>query len=418
MRIALLTYSTRPRGSVVHTLALAEALAALGEHVSVWSLGRGGDTSFFRPVDPSVEVRVVPLAEVPGESVGRRVTRSIATFADALHGVEADVVHAQDCISANAHPGCVRTVHHIDSFATPELVACHERAIRTPVAHVCVSHAVAWALRSGWAIDATVIPNGVESERFEAAARAVTKPARPYVLAVGGIEPRKGTLDLIEAFALLRRARDVDLVIAGGETIFDYRPYREQVERRAEELGVTMRVLGPVPHAEMPRVIAAASVFALPSIQEGFGLAAMEALAAGIPVVARDLPVLREVFVGAVRFASTPSSFAAELGSALDDPSPEFVKAGRALAQRHTWHGAALAHIAMYQGHVDRAKGRALATGTHAACSPTTAPSSPPRAATAAAPWRTSWPPWASPTSTPGPTTPRPAGRWNASTRP
>ena len=357
MRIALLTYSTRPRGSVVHTLALAEALAAMGEDVSVWSLGRGGDTSFFRPIDPSVRVRVVPLVEVPGEGVGLRVTRSIATLAGALQGVDADIVHAQDCISANAHPRCVRTVHHLDSFTTPELAACHERAILTPVVHVCVSRAVARELRDGWRIDATVIPNGVDSDRFEAAARKVVRPTRPYVLAVGGIEPRKGTLDLIEAFALLRRDRDVDLVIAGGETIFDYRPYREQVERRAVELGVELNILGPVPHTKLPELVAAASVFAFPSTQEGFGLAAMEALAAGVPVVVRDLPVLREVFGGAVRFATTPSSFAAAFESVLDDPSHELIEEGRALARRHTWRAAAVAHLALYERLLGVAKG-------------------------------------------------------------
>ena len=71
MKIALLSYSTKPRGGVVHTLALAEALAALGEDVTVWSLGRGGDAAFFRPVDPAVRVRIVPFPDgPPQETVG------------------------------------------------------------------------------------------------------------------------------------------------------------------------------------------------------------------------------------------------------------------------------------------------------------------------------------------------------------
>ena len=61
MKIALLTYSSKPRGGVVHTLALAEALARASQDVSVWSLGRGGDSEFFRKVDPAVTVRMVPL---------------------------------------------------------------------------------------------------------------------------------------------------------------------------------------------------------------------------------------------------------------------------------------------------------------------------------------------------------------------
>ena len=55
-RIALLTCSTAPRGSVVHTLALAEALVRCGADVTVWSLG--DDDGFFRPLDPAVRVRL------------------------------------------------------------------------------------------------------------------------------------------------------------------------------------------------------------------------------------------------------------------------------------------------------------------------------------------------------------------------
>ncbi len=54
-----------------------------------------------------------------------------------------DIVHAQDCISANAVPRCVRTIHHLDTFTTPELAAWHDRAIVTPLARICVSAAVA-----------------------------------------------------------------------------------------------------------------------------------------------------------------------------------------------------------------------------------------------------------------------------------
>jgi len=102
LRVALLTYSTRPRGGVVHTLALAEALAELGEEVTVWTLGRGGDGGFFRAVDPRVRLRIVPFPEVAGEAVGPRILRSIAVLRAAFTPGEYDIVHAQDCISANA----------------------------------------------------------------------------------------------------------------------------------------------------------------------------------------------------------------------------------------------------------------------------------------------------------------------------
>jgi glycosyltransferase-like protein len=353
VRIALLSYSTKPRGGVVHTLALAEALAGLGAEVTVWTLGRGGDDAFFRPVDPAVRLAVVPFPDVDGESVGERVLRSITVLRNAFQPGGYDIVHAQDCISANAAGRCVRTVHHLDHFTTPELAACHERAIREPYAHVCVSASVAAELRSGWDITATVIPNGVDAARFVAADDpVVTAPWRerfgPYVLAVGGIEPRKGSLDLLAAYALLRRP-DVRLVVAGGETLFDYREYRAEWERRAAELGVTPVVLGPVAHEELPGLVAGAGVFAFPSTKEGFGLAAMEALAAGVPVVTRDLPVLREVFGGVARFATGPPGIAAALLEALSGTDETTRQAGRDLALRHTWTAAAQRHLALYE---------------------------------------------------------------------
>jgi Glycosyltransferase Family 4 len=121
LRIALLSYSTKPRGGVVHTLALAEALAAAGQSVAVWTLGRGGDSGFFRAVDPRVRQHVVPFPDIEGEAVGPRILRSIAVLRDAFDGAGYDIVHAQDCISANAAGRCVRTVHHLDQFTTLSL---------------------------------------------------------------------------------------------------------------------------------------------------------------------------------------------------------------------------------------------------------------------------------------------------------
>jgi glycosyltransferase-like protein len=358
LSVALLTYSTKPRGSVVHTLALAEALAEAGQRVTVWALGRGGDCTFFRPVDRRVELRIEPFPDVAGERFGSRILRSIQVLRDAYAG-RYDVVHAQDCISANAVEQCVRTVHHLDHFSTPELAACHERAIVAPYAHVCVSAAVAGELLDGWAITATVIPNGVDAQRFFKAAGPAGATARAawrsrlgrYVLSVGGIEPRKGSLELLEAYALLRaRMPGVQLVIAGGETLFDYQDYRARWEQRAAELGVEPVVLGPVDHDALPALMAAAGVFAFPSTKEGFGLAAMEALAAGVPLVVADLPVFREIFTGVARFADDPAELAAQLSAGLAEPDQAAQRAGRALADRYTWAAAAQQHLDFYQG--------------------------------------------------------------------
>lgn len=353
MRIALLTYSTKPRGGVVHTLALAEAMARLGAAVTVWTLGRGGDAAFFRPVDPAVAVRVVPFSARDGEDVGDRILRSIETMREAFTPDDHDIVHAQDCITANAVGNCIRTIHHLDQFTTPTLAACHERAIIEPYARICVSRAVADEVRAGWGFDPTVIPNGVDAARFESATGDSAGRGRwadelgNYVLAVGGIEPRKGSVDLVEAYALLRHTRpDLNLVFAGGETLFDYRGYRAQFDARCTELGVQPRILGTVADDDLPTLVAQASVFAFLSTKEGFGLAAMEALAAGVPVVARDLPVLREVFGDSVRYADTHEAMADNMIAA---PNPERTGSGRRLAASHSWNDAAEAHLRFYR---------------------------------------------------------------------
>jgi glycosyltransferase-like protein len=358
MRVALLTYSTRPRGGVVHTLALAESLAALGAEVDVWTLGRGGDTAFFRPVGPGVGVRAVPFEARDGEHVGDRIMRSIAVLAQAFAPRRGgyDIVHAQDCISANAALPCIRTIHHLDHFTTPQLAACHERAVTEPAYRICVSAAVAEEVRLGWGFTPAVIPNGVDAARFAAGARDAEGRARwrgtlgRYVLALGGIEPRKASIDLVEAFARLRPPpghEGLRLVFGGGETLFDYRDYRAAFDARAAELGVTPEIVGVLAEEELPALVAEASALAMVSAKEGFGLAGMEALAAGVSVVARDLPVLREVYGGTVAFASDVPGIAAALARQLSAPPPP--AAGRALAASYTWQRAAAAHLAVYR---------------------------------------------------------------------
>ncbi len=348
LSIALLTYSTRPRGGVVHTLALAEALARAGQDVTVWSLARGGDAEFFRPVDhlTGSEVRLVPGSsptDGDGEAASvTRILRSISTpwraaFTARDRGY--DVVHAQDCISANAVPECIRTVHHLDHFTTPELVACHEtRDHPTVRTHVCVSaRRGRRTRRTAGGIKASVIPNGVDARRrfARAAARRSRGTGRDpaglasdrlgrYLLTVGGIEPRKGSIDLLDAYALLRRVRPgtSQLVIAGGETLFDYRDYRARWEARAKELGLDPIVLGPVADPELPGLVAAAEAFAFPSTKEGFGMAALEALAAGVPLVTSDLPVFRALFGAVAILADSPEGLARGLAEAIDRPGP------------------------------------------------------------------------------------------------
>ena len=111
--------------------------------------------------------------------------------------------------------------------------------------------------------------------------------------------------------------------------------------------------------SELPALVAGAQVLGFPSTKEGFGLAAMEALAAGVPVVARDLPVLREVFGDTVRYGSDVDGLAAALDAALSDP-PCHAEPGRELAAGYTWAAAASAHEDFYVRHLDATTARAV----------------------------------------------------------
>jgi glycosyltransferase involved in cell wall biosynthesis len=272
-------------------------------------------------------------------------------------------------------------VHHLDDFTTDELVADHERGLMEPCAYVCTSAAVAAELAVGWGRTAAVVPGGVEAARFVAAAaddpeaaerrRYWTDRFGDFVLAVGGIEPRKGTLDLVRAMARVRRRRPgTRLVVAGGDTGPGYQDYRREVDALALRLRIEPEILGPVEHPQLPSLVAAAGAFAFTSPVAGFGPAALEALAAGVPVVVRDLPVFRETFADTVRFAAAgdgsgadvAAGIAAQLVAALEvttaGTSVPDRSAGRDLAGRHRWDDAAAAHLAHY--HRWRAEGRPI----------------------------------------------------------
>jgi glycosyltransferase involved in cell wall biosynthesis len=183
---------------------------------------------------------------------------------------------------------------------------------------------------------------------------------RPLVLSVGGLEPRKGSDNLVRALADLRRRSGLEPVLAvlGGHSFQDYRAYRDAVVASSAELGLVLGrdvvEVGTVPDDDMPSWYRAADVLAFPSVKEGFGLAVLEAMSAGLPVITSDLPVFREylspgrdallVPVGDVGGLAT-----ALLGVLTEEPLRErLAVAGRELARRFTWQESARRHLEVY----------------------------------------------------------------------
>jgi len=115
------------------------------------------------------------------------------------------------------------------------------------------------------------------------------------VLCVAHLYPRKRVMDLLEAWSLLLRERPV-----GRLRVIGHGPQLGKVRRRARRLpGVSVE--GYLPGEEVMRAFATSAVFALPSAQENFGIAAVEAMASGLVVVAGDAGALPETTEGAVR---------------------------------------------------------------------------------------------------------------------
>jgi len=378
LRVALVTYSTKPRGGVVHTLALAEALAAKGTDVEVIALG-DPSKGFYRSVDVPCHVIEAPA---PAATLTERVFASLDALADGLARTGerlAPVLHTQDCIAARA--ACrvrdggapvtvVRTVHHVDDFTTPALVECQQRAIVEPDRVLVVSKTWQRTLLDDHGVDAEVVPNGVDLPRFEhfpgtavvdALRSRVGATGRFLVLAVGGIEPRKGSDHLIRSLARLRDLVDEPPVLAvvGGHSFQDHRAYRQSVLEEMASLGLRLGtdvvLVGTVPDEELPAWYHAADVLAFPSINEGWGLAVLEAMAAGLPVVATDIPVLREYLAsGSNALLVTPgddAALAAALRAVMTNASlgRRLAAAGRRLVTGYGWDVSAERHLDVYR---------------------------------------------------------------------
>jgi glycosyltransferase-like protein len=310
---------------VVHTVELGEALHDLGAEVCIYALDKdqGG---FYRPL--RCPYRLVPTRPAPS-GIDAVVAQRIAELTAGLRaaGAAHDVWHAQDCISANALlalreegrvPRFLRTVHHLDDYDSAYLRACQERSVRE--ADLCVAVSAAWqaALRDGFGVRAPIVPNGVSARRFspepdgrEAALRERLSigPGRaaaagaPVFLTVGGVEPRKNSIQLLRAFLeVRRRLPGAQLVVAGGETLFDYEPYQREFMALAREAGLLgggggpppLVLAGVLPDALMPPLYRLADAFVFPSVREGWGLALLEAMASGVPVIASAQPPFTE----------------------------------------------------------------------------------------------------------------------------
>jgi glycosyltransferase involved in cell wall biosynthesis len=262
------------------------------------------------------------------------------------------------------------SVHHVDDFTTPALIECQRQAILEPDRLIVVSEDWRQRLRSDFGVDADVIHNGVDPTGFGPIAEAVRRATRTEAgvddrfvfLAVGGVEPRKGTVYLFRAMAELcgdAAGPCPALVIIGGHSFQDYTEYQDKALALLGELGLdegddVIRA-GTVSDEELRRWYRSADALVFPSIKEGWGLAVLEAMSAELPVVASDIPVLREYLTDGVdavlTAAGDPSDLARGMRAVRDDSGlrARLRAGGRDVVTRFTWGRAAEEHEQIYR---------------------------------------------------------------------
>ncbi|HWL45699.1 MAG TPA: glycosyltransferase family 1 protein [Ilumatobacter sp.] len=335
-----------PGGTAVATLAVARALRAHGEVELVGVAGRHRHPprAEFRP---PIEVRPLPLArpwlyEAWNRLGCPRVERATGAV---------DVCHSTTAIPAATRAAHVVTVHDVAFVHTPERFTRH--GVRTMTAGLerchtadlvlCPSQATAADLAElGFPTERIrVVPWGVDPHRLGPGdldrVRATYALPERFVLFVGTVEPRKNLARLADAVALAEPG--LPLVVAGADGWGAAAPAGEHV-----------RFLGFVPGDDLPALYAAATTFAYPSLEEGFGLPVAEAMAAGTPVVTSAGGATAEVAGGAAVLVdpADPETIAAGIRSALADPA-EWAARGSARAAELTWERTAAATVGAYR---------------------------------------------------------------------
>jgi glycosyltransferase involved in cell wall biosynthesis len=212
-----------------------------------------------------------------------------------------DVFHVSNQLRRNIpkRPKITATIHDLTCWLMPELhTAANVRADRFFAEHTLKRADGLIAVSENTRQDAirilgiapekiVTIYSGIPSEYFDA---MPTKRAKPYVLFVGTIEPRKNLTTLLDAWPEMRYRTEFDLVIAGPA---GWSSERIMARLAGGEPGV--QYVGYVPESEMPALTAGASAFVYPSLYEGFGFPVAQAMAAGVPVITSNNSCLPEI---------------------------------------------------------------------------------------------------------------------------
>ncbi len=356
----------RAAGAGQYALAIAGALAGRSE-LSVVCISRRNDTARWQERAPGATV----LGAAP-EPRPLRLAWEQAAMPRRLRALGVDVHHGLHyTMPERARLPVVVTVHDCTYFDHPEWheptkVRFFRRAIevaaRRAAAVICVSQATAerFGALCHPVVPVVVAPHGVDHDRFtpaeptpgadaSALARLGVPGDRPLVVFVGTLEPRKGIGVLLDAFDRIASGHPDALLVLAGQPGWGDALGPLSSARHRDRVVVT----GYVPDDAVPALLRSARVAAYPSLGEGFGLPALEALACGTPLVTSSGTPMADAAGDAALCVAPgdPTALAAALDAVLegDETLEERRRAGLARVAPMTWELAAQRHIEAYR---------------------------------------------------------------------
>ena len=211
-----------------------------------------------------------------------------------------------------------------------------------------------------------IVINGINPQKFSSQINGLEIELKerlgitgdPIYLSIGGIEPRKNSLKLLQAFSqVLKTYPQAQLVIAGGDTLFDYKPYRQEffnlVQQHKIEIGKSLILPGVISERDLPVLYRCADALVFPSVKEGWGLVLLEAIASGLPIVTANIPPFTEFLDHDTALLIDPHSIDAIAFAMLDilnkNLSQKLVNNSAAIAAKYTWQKSAQIHLDLYE---------------------------------------------------------------------
>ncbi|HEV2800649.1 MAG TPA: glycosyltransferase family 4 protein [Pyrinomonadaceae bacterium] len=331
-------------GLGTHVSELAQGLARAGCEVTVLAPSNG-DSVTHR--DGAVEVHLISLKGITGTPSVPKFIGEITRYASDFGGrmlaegqTLPDVIHCHDWTSIKAarelgkvlDVPVVGTVHLLQhplyawcgAQMSPEVVEQESYLCRKADALITVSRAMSRVIQDTYNIPAErlhVVHNGLDADAFikrrlpreqrdELRAGLQSAPGEKIVLFAGRLTPQKGIGALLDSAArVLAENPRVRYVIVGGVGYFDAQRSPQQAQAKILEglraqypqhdasLWEHVKIMGMIPRAQVAMLYQAADLAVVPSVYEPFGYAAVEAMAAGLPVVASDAGGLSEIVV-------------------------------------------------------------------------------------------------------------------------